>query len=235
MAARSGGAPILKVLLKGGEDMRRAILVSPDGPQLSPAVGEAVRQRSNGSTELDVRMEAAEPVAAILSELRTGAAAPPSPGAPRGTLLLDWEPDIVGLSLAADVLSAEDADDFFGNGAECIRLMKEHVGAHILLLNASSVNSADLAPNAQRADFQLTLKIHKLNQAAIQLSVLEGISLVDVDRMVAEVGADGNVLGTCHYSDALEVDIGNEVVRILDDYGYFEERPLVQQVGRKSD
>ena len=57
---------------------------------------------------------------------------------------------------------------------------------------------------------------------ALELSELEGISIVDVDRALAELGAEQNVLDTCTYSETGRAALLEELVRVIDDIGFFE-------------
>jgi hypothetical protein len=61
----------------------------------------------------------------------------------------------------------------------------------------------------------------------------EGISIVDVDRLIAELGAAGNVDGPAAYGPEACARIAAEIVRIIDDYGFLDERPLLAQVGAR--
>ena len=61
--------------------------------------------------------------------------------------------------------------------------------------------------------------------------VLElGISIIDIDRVLGEVG-----LGLDGGSTAERIrcpHYGEETVRVIEDYGYFDDRPITAQVGR---
>jgi hypothetical protein len=66
----------------------------------------------------------------------------------------------------------------------------------------------------------------------MELSVREGISVIDVERLVAEHGASRHVLQAGRYSPQVNQAICQELLRVLEDIGFFEDRPLVMQVGR---
>lgn len=223
--ARAGGAPQLKVLLKGAADVRRALLDPDDPSRPSAAIRAAVGEKSGGETELVLLAEETGPIASVLSELRDAGTGVP--------LLVEWRPDVLVLSLVADALDSGEPKKFLADALELVKLIKERVGCHVLLFNCSSIQLSGLTSNYFRGEPDMTLRIHHLNRAAIELSTREGISIVDVDYLAAQNGADGNVEDGFHYSDELEATIGDEVVAILADYGFFEKRPLVSQIGRQ--
>ena len=75
--------------------------------------------------------------------------------------------------------------------------------------------------------------IQQLNLAVMELSVLDGISVIDVDRIVAELGGREHVQEFLSYSPDARAAIRDELVRVLEEYGFFEPRPLLLQVGRR--
>ena len=77
------------------------------------------------------------------------------------------------------------------------------------------------------------LRLHKLGLALLELSIQEGISLIDVDRQLAELGAQRHVRAAGRYSEEAYQTIGREFVRVLEDIGFFENRPLIQQLGQR--
>ena len=115
-----------------------------------------------------------------------------------------------------------------------IQEIKHRLGAHVIIYNCSSVDPEDTMSNYHgiKAD-PVALRIHKLNLALMQLSIREGISIVDVDRLIAELGGEQHVIKAMTYSNtALEI-IGKEFLRVVEDIGFFEKRPLVMQAGRQ--
>lgn len=226
MAIEVGRPARLKVCLAGGEVIDRALLVDADSTRLSPGIVETVRQRSDGVTDVDVAVVEPRSVGLLLAELQASGGGPATPS----SALVDWEPDVIVLSIGPDISSDGDVDAFRSQGLELISVIKERVGAHLVFVNSSSI-APGTTPGSW--DNETSERIHRLNRIVIEFSEREGVSIVDVDRLAAEMGAGTHVLRTDYYSDALEQAIGAELIRILDDYGYFEERPLVAQVGRR--
>jgi hypothetical protein len=120
---------------------------------------------------------------------------------------------------------------FKANMVRLIRVIKEKLDAHILIYNASTVEPGDLVHNYYRREDSWGLRVHKLNLSVMELSVLEGISFIDVERLVAEHGAYQHVLQTGGYSGEVHEAIRREVLRVLEDIGFFEARPLMMQAG----
>ena len=97
-------------------------------------------------------------------------------------------------------------------------------GVTVLVVNGSTVVPDD-------DDRTRSLEIAALDLACLRLSVTTGISIVDADRIIAELGGDEHVAGVLEYSDVARRAIVDEVVRILEDYGWFDDRPVLAQVG----
>jgi hypothetical protein len=104
-----------------------------------------------------------------------------------------------------------------------IDLLKRHQ-VTVLLLNGSTVR-----PGSHLAGMT---EVAALNLGCLELSVETGVSVIDVDRAIAELGADEHVLAPLTYSDAAHHAISDVVADILVDYGFFDDRPVLAQVGR---
>ena len=118
------------------------------------------------------------------------------------------------------------------NLARLIRAVKARLGAHVLICNVSTVDPEDQVHNHHGRPDTWALRAHKFNLTLMELSVEEGISVIDVERLVAEHGASRHVLQAGRYSPQVNQAICQELLRVLEDIGFFEERPLVMQVGR---
>ncbi len=79
----------------------------------------------------------------------------------------------------------------------------------------------------------ISLRIQRLDLMVIGVSHEEGISIIDVDRKVAELGAGGNVVAPMVYGPAAAAAIIDETMRVVADYGFLDDRPLLAQVGAK--
>ena len=112
-----------------------------------------------------------------------------------------------------------------------IRAVKEELGSYIIVYNCSPLDPEDHTHNYHGLDDTLSLRIRQLHLALIGLSLEEGISIVDVERIAAEFGEE-SVPSALTYSDQANAAICKEFVRILADIGFFEARPLMMQIGR---
>lgn len=140
-----------------------------------------------------------------------------------GELVRDLSPDsvdVVVIGLAGDLDS-----DTEGLQLACeaiVRRCRDELGCHVVVANVCTW-APEVDPYDRRAD--------RLAILALELSIDEGISVLDVDRLVAELGAAGHVQELGVYDEVVADLGGAELVRILEDYGFFEVRPLVPQVG----
>ena len=116
-----------------------------------------------------------------------------------------------------------------------VQEIKDRGGAHIIVLNCSSLDPAAPVYNYHGLDEDtLSVRVHKLNLALMEVSALEGISILDIDRIIAEMGGDEHVSSALQYSPRACQAICREAMVMMDDIGFFEHRPLVMQIGKKS-
>jgi hypothetical protein len=147
----------------------------------------------------------------------------------------DWPPTLIAWFTENLVsLGLPSAEQFKVNLTRLIRMIKERLDAHVLIYNAPTVDPDDQVHNYYGRDDTRALRIHKLNLALLELSASEGISFVDVERLVAELGAARHVLPEGWYSQEANQAIRLELLRVLEDIGFYENRPLVMQVGKGS-
>ena len=156
--------------------------------------------------------------------------------------MLSSDAGIVILSVADDVHSlpgraAATEEAVQGVRADLvavIQLIKDKLGAHVLVANHSTVDPGDRTFNFQGVSPEPTsLRIQRLDLMLVGVSHEEGVSIIDIDRKVAELGAGENVVGAMQYGPKAADVISGEVIRILEDYGFFDDRPLLAQVGAK--
>jgi len=138
---------------------------------------------------------------------------------------------IVALERSFDEASLLSAEQYFEVTRQAISMIKETSGAHVLLLGPSTLGEARVGTYAG-IDDDHRLRAHRVNAAQIRLSMTFGVSVIDVDRVVANLGQGGQVSSPLNYSQSIVTGICDEVVYVLKDIGFFEDRPLVAQVGR---
>ena len=125
------------------------------------------------------------------------------------------------------------SDAFLDHALWVVGEIKRRLEAHVIFLNCSSVDPDDRVHAYTGRGETWSLRAHRFNLALMELSSLEGISIVDVDRLVAELGGADHVLGRLRYSWEARRAIAEELVYVLEDIGFFEPRPLVAQIGRE--
>lgn len=156
--------------------------------------------------------------------------------AERSTDLDDIDVAILSVGLATPLDSrSDDVDGWFSEPfAEAISLLKSH-SVFTIVLNGSTFDPTESSSSWAGAAPPLSLMVHRLDAALIELSVLDGIAIVDIDRLVAETGGAGIVRGLLEYRPECSATVTAEIVRILDDSRFFAPGPSVTQVGRRRD
>lgn len=152
-----------------------------------------------------------------------------------------FSPDLVILSLEAELRSStgqwgqDEAGRFEDLLREVVRLIKEHLSSHVFVVNASSVDPGFKTSSYAQLDYEPPeLRAHRFNLAAIRVSSDEGISIIDADRLIAELGGSGVVRAFLEYEAPAAEAISRETLRVVEDYGFLDNRPLLPQVGRNA-
>jgi hypothetical protein len=122
---------------------------------------------------------------------------------------------------------------FKENWTQLIRGLKERLDAHVLVLNCSPLDPREHTHDYHGRPDTPAVRIQRYNLALIELSMQEGISIIDVHRLIAELGGERHVKGYGRYSAEAHSAISRESLRVLEDIGFFEPRPLVLQIGQK--
>ncbi len=219
----------LKLFVKGSADVIDAsVAKASGGAKLDKGVAELAAEQFP-HVVIETVHESPGGTAALRTELESGESA-----------LIAAEPDIVLLSVMDDVAGLPTRGANPEEAVQAVRtdlvaainLIKEKVGAHVLITNVSTVDTTDRTYNYHgHAEEPVPLRIQRLDLMLIGVSNETGISIVDVDRLVAEMGAAGHVGAAGEYDDVASARIAAEIVRIIDDYGFFDDRPLLAQVG----
>ncbi|MDQ3782829.1 MAG: hypothetical protein M3349_07825 [Actinomycetota bacterium] len=218
----------MRIAAVGGRHHLDMFASTADGGSL---LGEVITARYPGVT-VDLVVEEV----AGFDELRRRLAA--------GSFLSgDQLPDVVILSVDDEVrrLPQRAADPAAAVAAAADDLMAitdyfKGAGVRVLVANACTVDpEASPLPDATGIE-PIGLRAHRLDLMLVQVSHSDGISVIDVDRSMAEIGAAENLSAPMVYGPAACARIIDDTVTILDDYGFFDDRPLLEQVGsgRKS-
>jgi hypothetical protein len=195
------------------------------GPDLARTTGEtgdvlaaALRATGRGECAVDVRLEPCPPTHRLAEHL-----------AERSDLA-DTDVVVLATSVALRTKSDGDLRETFVGAVAALMPVARAADVRVLLTTDSTVVPRDrVLPQAP-----LSLDIARLNLAALELSVATGLSIIDVDRLIAELGGGNHVDDALSYSATAREAIVAELVRVIEDYGFFDDRPLLDQIGRVS-
>lgn len=221
------GDDSVKILLSGSSRLREIMYSDSDGGSDPRGLRELVNERFGEVVAVELDFEASGGASELREALSVGR-----------SKIVEASPDLLVLSVDVDLdrpASEGEAERYYEDTLHVIRSIKEDPGSHIVVLNASTIDPGQLVSNYQRVTEEPgSLRAHKYDLAVVRLSFEEGISIVDVDRILAERGAAGHVLEFQGYSSIARDAIRAELVRIMEDYGFFDERPLLPQIGRET-
>jgi len=218
--SKTGGQPKITVFLGESDNVSNALLsIEEGGRKLGIGLRDLVRQRYNGRFEIEFLRESWENG---IPDIDAGK-----------SLLLERQPGIVVFSAAGDVTTSISVEDFKTRLLRLIRVVKDRLDAHVIVFNCCSADPADNVHNYHGLPDTFPLRAHKFNLAVMQASVLEGISFIDVERVIGQLAADTHVLSPLRYSVQAYETIGKEFLRVIEDIAFFENRPLVMQVGQR--
>lgn len=211
---KMGGKSPIRVIASSSNDIAVSLLGEPVPEDTRMfRINELINERFSGRYffKIDVKSEA-------VSVLRD-----------------NTEYDIFVNSLLPDIIEMNGTGRYIDISKKYLGLIEKFkkCNTHIIFFNVSSVVPGELVHNYHKTEKSTSLNIAKGNFELFKLSITEGISVIDIDRLIAEMGADENVKGCGQYSDAAYNAINEEFVRVVEDIGFFEERPLLKQVGRK--
>lgn len=207
----SNGSPSVRILVKGGADARDSLLSKEEGgTKLDRGLRDILLDRYGiGSVTVQVAFEERPPLAGYLDELAKGAG------------LAANAPDLVILSLHPDVLRPYDRG-FGAAMTEVVRQLKNG-GSEVVFLNASTIDPSDFATNyAGLSDEPFSMVAQRLDLDLLRLSVSEDVSIVDADRILAELGASALVVGPTDYLVDGCAAVCTETARIIDDIGLLD-------------
>ena len=136
----------------------------------------------------------------------------------------DWpEADREWLRAECSISRAIGVEESMANFEEIIRRLRAKHDAPILIYNVSSVVPGETIHCHQGMEDSLSTRIRRFNLALAELSQRTGISVIDVDRIVASLGAQSLKLDTTHLTAAGCRAVAEEVLRVLGDYGWLDE------------
>lgn len=222
---KMGGGSQIGLLLAGDQSLADLLLGREEGGAiLDGTLEEGIRTRHETTQKIAItRVDGS--LSTLIAELER-----PSDLMPPDAC------DVIVLSGGQEIT----ADQSFDRAAyrekmsRLFSLVRSKLDAHVIVFNASTVDPTESVHRIDpEAGDPFVVATQKLNLALVELSYSHGISIVDVDRLLAEFGTDVHVKGRLDYSPEAVVAVRDEFIRILEDIGFFHHRPLLQQVGNK--
>jgi hypothetical protein len=117
-----------------------------------------------------------------------------------------------------------DVAESMANLTLLIEKIREQSEAPILIYNMSPITPGETIHCHQGIGEAYSTRIRRFNLGLIELSEKTGISIIDVDSLLARKGADALKLDTIHLTPAGHRLVAEEVVRVLEDLGVLEEK-----------
>ena len=129
--------------------------------------------------------------------------------------------------LKSEFEPAEDLDvgKSMANLTAIIKKIREHSEAPVLIYNVSPITPGEEIHCYQGFDETYSVRIRKFNLGLIELSEQTGVSIIDVDSLLARKGAEALKLDTIHLTAPGYQLVAEEVVRVLGDLGVLDEKP----------
>jgi len=116
-----------------------------------------------------------------------------------------------------------DLDVSMANLARIVEQIRARSAAPILFYNVSAVVPGDQVHAYDGLDETFSTRIRRFNLGLVELSQQTGISIIDVDAMVARGGADRMKIDALHLTAEGCRAVAEEVVRVLEDLGALPE------------
>ena len=148
------------------------------------------------------------------------------------TRVVGFDPDVVVIAPDLDLdlggqSGSVGAAQFRKTADRVVKSLKEKTSATLIWCNVSVLQPIAEGLNPGSGEPR-RLSAHRLGLELIRLSQDHGVSIVDLDRLVGELGAD-----VTKNPEAFEGLVTEELFRIIEDYGHFDDRPITAQVGRE--
>ncbi len=117
----------------------------------------------------------------------------------------------------------EMADNFIA----IIERIRQTTDAPILVFNMSPIIPGETIHCFQGLGETFSTRVRKFNLGLIEVSDITGVSIIDVDTIIARAGAEAHKLDAVHLMPTGYRLIAEEVVRVLTDLGILEAKPEV--------
>ncbi|HEY3798148.1 MAG TPA: SGNH/GDSL hydrolase family protein [Caulobacteraceae bacterium] len=135
------------------------------------------------------------------------------------------EADRAWLRAAFEPAPALSVEASIANFAAIVARLRARTAAPILIFNVSAAVPGDDVHAYEGLDETLATRIRRFNLALTELSAATGVSVIDVDRIVARAGAGRVKLDALHLNAEGCALVAEETARVLDELGCFAEGP----------
>jgi hypothetical protein len=219
----AGKNPVRLLIIGSRHHMDTMVSSAHGGSILDRGVAEVAADRYPGVT-VEVEVELVDGFAELRRRLEAGG----RPSADVVILSVDDEVRRLGSrsTVASTAVAAVEAD------LSAITAAYKVADTRVIVANACTVDPDSWARSyAGHEEEPVGLRAHRLDAMLVRVSHDLGISVVDVDRAVAEIGAAGKLDAAMVYRPEAAARITEETVAVLADYGFFDDRPLLEQVG----
>jgi hypothetical protein len=125
-------------------------------------------------------------------------------------------------------LGQTSVEQFRQDFGRLMNVLQQERETQVMVYGCASYDPADNSHNYHSTGETLALRAHRFNHALFLLSQQTGAIVIDVDRLIAEIGGAAHVRQVFQYSPEANETIGRELVRIIEDLGFFDEHPLLK-------
>jgi lysophospholipase L1-like esterase len=115
-----------------------------------------------------------------------------------------------------------DVTQSFINLERIVERIRSRTDAPILVYNLSPIVPGQIVHSLQGLGETFATRIRRFNLALADLSETSGISIIDVDEILARAGADRLKVDAMHLEPEAYRLIAEEVVRVMTDLGVLE-------------
>jgi hypothetical protein len=130
--------------------------------------------------------------------------------------------DRAWLNANFDHLGQIDAAQSMANLRRIVARLRQHTDAPVLIYNLSPIVPGEMVHCLQGMGETYATRIRRFNLGLAELSETTGVSIVDVDALLARAGADRLKLDAIHLTAEGYRLVAEEVVRVLEDLGLLE-------------
>lgn len=106
-------------------------------------------------------------------------------------------------------------EEFKSNFETIIAEIRNNSSAEIIVYNVSSVSPGDQIHNYQSLPEAISTRIRRFNLGLVQLSERTGVSIIDVDHILAREGTNTTKFSTLHFTRAGCKAIAEEFIRVV--------------------